>query len=63
MLCGNSLKCNYDASQRKLYYAHIMLNCVMGFSIWPKDQAHVVNWIWQIMAACSCNASIQQARI
>ena len=22
----------------------------------------VVNWIWQTMAACSCNASIQQAK-
>jgi len=32
----------------------------MRFYLWPKAKPGVVNWIWQIMAACSCNPSIQQ---
>jgi len=44
-----------------VYSAHIMLNYVIRFNLWPKGQAGVANWMWQIMAACSCNTSVQQA--
>ena len=39
--------------QRKLYYAHIMLNYVMAFYLWPKGWAKPLVVNWQIMAACS----------
>ena len=43
--------------QRKLYYAHIMLNYLMAFYLWPKGWAKplVVNWqiIWLHALPCS----------
>ena len=35
----------------------------MDLTFDPMTKPCVVNWIWQIMAACSCNASIQAAKI
>ena len=39
--------------QRKLYYAHIMLNYVMEFYLRPKGWAKPLVVNWQIMAACT----------
>jgi len=40
-----------------------MLSYVMGFNFDLRAKPPVVNLIWQIMAACSCNASIQQVKL
>jgi len=40
-----------------------MLNYVRDLTFDPRAKPSVVNWTWQIMAACSCNASIKQAKI
>ena len=32
--------------QKKLYYAHIMLNYVMGFNLWPKAKLGIANLLW-----------------
>ena len=42
---------------------HITLNYVWDLTFDPRAKPGVVNWIWQIMAACSCNPSIQQAKM
>jgi len=49
----------------KLYCAHFMLKYVRDLTFDPRSRAKpfVVNGMWQIMAACSCNPSIQQAQI
>jgi len=28
----------------------------------PRTNPPVVNWIWQILAACCCNASVQEVK-
>jgi len=45
--------------QRKLYYAHIMLNYVMAFYLWPKGQARCCKLN---MADYGCMQPIKQVK-
>jgi len=52
MLCQQLL-------EMKLYYAHTMLNYVMGFNLWPKGQAQVLKIEYGLWLHEAVNASIQ----
>ena len=46
--------------QRKLYYAHIMLDYAVGFNLWH-EPSHLLQIEYGTVAAGSCNPSTQQA--